>query len=65
MLDSLGDTVSHSKAQIKLYSDDPDLNEKSEDLYMAILDFVAYVVSYLNRSSASMFHFPRFPFTTL
>ncbi|KAK3493695.1 hypothetical protein B0T13DRAFT_531011 [Neurospora crassa] len=52
MLDSLGDTVSHSKAQIKLYSDDPDLKEKSEDLYMAILDFVAYVVSYLNRSSA-------------
>ncbi|EGO60161.1 hypothetical protein NEUTE1DRAFT_97352 [Neurospora tetrasperma FGSC 2508] len=52
MLDSLGDTVSHSKAQIKLYSDDPDLKEKSEDLYMAILDFVAYVVSYLNRPSA-------------
>ncbi|EAA29145.2 hypothetical protein GE21DRAFT_8411 [Neurospora crassa] len=52
MLDSLGDTVSHSKAQIRLYSDDPDLKEKSEDLYMAILDFVAYVVSYLNRSSA-------------
>ncbi|KAK3953874.1 hypothetical protein QBC32DRAFT_386268 [Pseudoneurospora amorphoporcata] len=52
MLDSLGDTVSHSKAQIRLYSDDMDLKEKSEDLFMAILDFVAYVVSYLNRSSA-------------
>ncbi|KAL8904078.1 MAG: hypothetical protein Q9207_003505 [Kuettlingeria erythrocarpa] len=54
MLDSLGDTVSHSKAQIRLYLDDPDLKEKSEGLYTVTLDFVRYVVAYLHRSIASI-----------
>ncbi|KAI0418226.1 hypothetical protein F5X98DRAFT_386444 [Xylaria grammica] len=51
-LDSLCDTISHSKAEIRLYNHDPDLKEKSEALYMAILNFVRPVVAHLDRSSA-------------
>lgn len=51
-LDSLSDTISHTKSEIKLYSRDMELREKSEDLYMAILDFVRHAVSYLDKSSA-------------
>ncbi|TGJ79256.1 hypothetical protein E0Z10_g9505 [Xylaria hypoxylon] len=51
-LDSLCDTISHSKAEIRLYNHDPDLKEKSEALYMAILNFVRPVVAYLDKNSA-------------
>ncbi|KAI0490448.1 hypothetical protein F4859DRAFT_8203 [Xylaria cf. heliscus] len=51
-LDTLCDTISHSKAEIRLYNHEPDLKEKSEALYMAILNFVRPVVAYLDKNSA-------------
>ncbi|KAL2193831.1 hypothetical protein P885DRAFT_63606 [Corynascus similis CBS 632.67] len=53
VLDSLSETISHTKAEIRMYSRNQDLKEKSEALYMAILDFVRLVAAYLNKSSAA------------
>ncbi|KAH0563404.1 hypothetical protein GP486_002025 [Trichoglossum hirsutum] len=52
LFDSLSDRISHTKAKIKLYSQDTELRDKSEDLYMSILDGVRHCVVWLNKTSA-------------
>jgi hypothetical protein len=51
-LDSLSETISHTKAEIRMYSRNQDLRDKSEALYMAILDFARLAAAYLDKSSA-------------
>ncbi|KAL2137779.1 hypothetical protein VTI28DRAFT_8267 [Corynascus sepedonium] len=53
VLDSLSETISHTKAEIRMYSRNQDLKDKSEALYMAILDFVRLAAAYLTKSSAA------------
>lgn len=53
VLDSLSETISHTKAEIRMYSRNQELRDKSEALYMAILDFARFAAAYLNKSSAS------------
>ncbi|KAL8409952.1 hypothetical protein RB594_008150 [Gaeumannomyces avenae] len=52
VLNSLSETISHTTAEIRMYSRNQDLKDKSEALYMAILDFTQLATSYLNKSSA-------------
>lgn len=52
VLDSLSETISHTKAEIRMYSQNQNLRDKSEALYMAILDFARFAAAYLNKSSA-------------
>ncbi|KAK3320262.1 hypothetical protein B0T19DRAFT_468501 [Cercophora scortea] len=51
-LESLSDTAWHSTAGIKLYSHGVELKTRSEELYMAILDFVRHCTKYLDKSRA-------------
>ncbi|KAJ2987465.1 hypothetical protein NUW58_g4490 [Xylaria curta] len=51
-LQNLSHTISHTKAEIRLYSRDQTLKDKSEILYMALLDFVRAAVAYLDKNSA-------------
>ncbi|KLU89557.1 hypothetical protein MAPG_08528 [Magnaporthiopsis poae ATCC 64411] len=52
VLASLSETISHTKAEIRLYTQNQELRDKSEALYMAILDFVQAAAAYLNKASA-------------
>ncbi|KAH6616043.1 hypothetical protein B0J18DRAFT_294819 [Chaetomium sp. MPI-SDFR-AT-0129] len=52
MLDSISDTVAFKTAEIRMYRQDLELRDRSENLYMAILNFIRYAVAYLDRSSA-------------
>jgi hypothetical protein len=52
-LDSLNGTVSHTTAEIRLYSRNQDLRDKSESLYIAIMEFVKMTMRYLRKSSVS------------
>ncbi|KAK4141956.1 uncharacterized protein C8A04DRAFT_38728 [Dichotomopilus funicola] len=52
MLDSISDTVAFRTDEIRMYRQDLELRDRSEKLYMAILNFIRYAVAYLDRSSA-------------
>lgn len=52
MLDSISDTVAFKTAEIRMYRQNLELRDRSEKLYMAILNFIRYAVTYLDRSSA-------------
>ncbi|RYP42018.1 hypothetical protein DL768_010406 [Monosporascus sp. mg162] len=52
LFDSLSERAKQTKANIKLYSRDPDLHAKSEELYMAVLDCVRHSTTWLDSPSA-------------
>ncbi|KAI0538397.1 hypothetical protein GGR58DRAFT_468238 [Xylaria digitata] len=52
LFDSLSERTKQTKAKIKLYSHDPELHAKSEELYMAVLDCVCLSTTWLDKSSA-------------
>lgn len=52
VLASLSETIYHTKAEIRLYTQNQDLRDRSEALYMAILDFVQMAAAYVNKASA-------------
>lgn len=53
LFDSLSERAEQTKANIRLYSSDPDLHAKSEELYMAVIDCVRHSTAWLDKSSAS------------
>jgi hypothetical protein len=52
LFDSLSERMKQTKAKIRLYSRDPELHAKSEELYMAVLDCVCLSTAWLDKSSA-------------
>lgn len=52
LFDSLSERSEQTKSKIKLYSRDPDLHAKSEQLYMAVLDCIRLSITWLDSSSA-------------
>ncbi|GAM41453.1 hypothetical protein TCE0_042f14584 [Talaromyces pinophilus] len=52
LFDSLSERAKQTKAKIKLYSRDPILHAKSEELYMAVLDCVRHSTAWLDSSSS-------------
>lgn len=50
-LDSLSEHVEGTKAFLKMYAWDEDVRQKTEDLYIAILEAIEALTEWLQRSS--------------
>lgn len=55
-LDSLSKVVMQAKIYRELYSDDPDLWQAAETLYLGILDGIEAMLSWMDESAFSKFH---------
>lgn len=53
--DGLSDTLDNTDVYIRYYSRDQSLRQKAEDLYIAILDAVKGIISWLGKNPLSMF----------
>lgn len=51
--DGLSDTLDHTNVYIRYYSGDESLQQKAEDLYIATLDAVKDVTSWLRKNPLS------------
>ena len=51
--DSLGENIDNTKAYIRIYSRDQELQDRAEDLYVAILEAVEAIVTWLENHPLS------------